>query len=47
MPATPVTEKRPLHAAVWGPVDQQSTEDREDVLVYSGEALKAPREWLS
>ncbi len=42
VPATPVTDKRPLHAAVWGPVDQRSTEDREDVLVYSGEALKAP-----
>jgi putative CocE/NonD family hydrolase len=42
VPATPVTDKRPLHAAVWGPVDQQSTEDREDVLVYSGDELKEP-----
>lgn len=42
VPATPVTDKRPLHAAVWGPVDQQSIEDREDVLVYSGEVLTEP-----
>jgi putative CocE/NonD family hydrolase len=42
VPATPVTPKRPLHAAVWGPVDQQATEDREDVLVYTGEVLKEP-----
>lgn len=42
VPASPVTPKRPLHAAVWGPVDQQSTEDRDDVLVYSGDVLREP-----
>lgn len=42
VPATPVTEKRPLHAAVWGPVDQQTIEDREDVLVYTGDVLAEP-----
>jgi putative CocE/NonD family hydrolase len=34
-PASPVTENRPLKAAVWGPVDQRATEDRADVLVYT------------
>jgi uncharacterized protein len=32
-PSSPVTETRPLKAAVWGPVDQRATEDRDDVLV--------------
>ncbi len=38
-PSSPVTEARPLKAAVWGPVDQGGTEDRDDVLVYSSETL--------
>jgi uncharacterized protein len=42
VPANPITEKRPLHAAVWGPVDQQSTEDRSDVLAYTGSPLSEP-----
>ena len=42
VPACPVTEKRPLHAATWGPVDQAPLETRDDVLVYTGEPLAAP-----
>jgi putative CocE/NonD family hydrolase len=42
VPACPVTEGRPLKAAVWGPVDQSANEDREDVLVYTGETLAEP-----
>jgi putative CocE/NonD family hydrolase len=41
-PSCPVTASRPLKAAVWGPVDQSATEDRDDVLVYTGEPLTAP-----
>ena len=41
-PSCPVTESRPLKAAIWGPVDQSATEDRDDVLVYTGEPLAAP-----
>ena len=41
-PSCPVTEARPLKAAVWGPVDQSATEDRSDVLVYTSEPLAAP-----
>jgi uncharacterized protein len=41
-PSTPVTEERPIKAAVWGPVDQSATEDRDDVLVYTGEPMTAP-----
>jgi hypothetical protein len=42
VPACPVTEARPLKAAVWGPVDQSANEDRDDVLVYTGETLAEP-----
>ncbi|MBX7207235.1 MAG: CocE/NonD family hydrolase [Verrucomicrobiaceae bacterium] len=41
-PSSSVTETRPLKAAVWGPVDQSTTEDREDVLVYTSEPMTAP-----
>ncbi len=41
-PACPVTDTRPLFAAVWGPVNQVSTEDRDDVLVYTSDALNEP-----
>ena len=41
-PSTPITEARPIKAAVWGPVDQSTTEDREDVLVYTSEPMTAP-----
>ena len=41
-PSSPVTETRPLKAAVWGPVDQRATEDRDDVLVYTSDALTEP-----
>ncbi|HQW30000.1 MAG TPA: CocE/NonD family hydrolase [Verrucomicrobiales bacterium] len=41
-PSCPVTETRPLKAAVWGPVDQSATEDRDDVLVYTSEVMNAP-----
>jgi len=41
-PSCPVTEARPIKAAVWGPVDQRATEDREDVLVYTTEVLTEP-----
>ena len=41
-PSCPVTEKRPLKAAVWGPVDQRANEDRDDVLVYTGKVLTEP-----
>jgi uncharacterized protein len=41
-PANPITEGRPIKAAVWGPVDQSATEDRDDVLVYSSEPMTAP-----
>ena len=38
-PACPLTEKRPIQAAVWAPLDQRSIEDRNDVLVYTSEPL--------
>jgi putative CocE/NonD family hydrolase len=41
-PSSPVTATRPLKAAVWGPVDQRATEDREDVLVYTSDVLTEP-----
>jgi putative CocE/NonD family hydrolase len=41
VPACPVTDQRPLHAATWAPVDQRSIEDRPDVLVYTSEPLTA------
>ncbi len=40
-PANP-TPSTPKKAAVWGPVDQSATEDREDVLVYTSQAIKEP-----
>jgi putative CocE/NonD family hydrolase len=42
VPASAVTDKRPLRSAVWGPTDQRPIEEREDVLVYTGDALAAP-----
>jgi putative CocE/NonD family hydrolase len=39
VPACPVTEMRPMKAAVWGPVDQSALEDRDDVLVYTSDVL--------
>jgi putative CocE/NonD family hydrolase len=41
-PSCPITEARPLKAAVWGPVDQSATEDRDDVLVYTSEPMVEP-----
>jgi len=41
-PSHPVTEARPIKAAVWGPVDQRATEDRDDVLVYTSEPVTEP-----
>ena len=41
-PACPVTETRPVKAAVWGPVDQSALEDRDDVLVYTSDVLTEP-----
>ena len=42
VPACPVTETRPVKAAVWGPVDQSALEDRDDVLVYTSDVLTEP-----
>lgn len=42
VPACPVTDSRPIKAAVWGPVDQAPLEDRDDVLVYSTPPLTEP-----
>lgn len=42
VPACPVTEARPLHAAIWAPVDQSSIEARDDVLAYSTGPLAEP-----
>ncbi len=42
VPASPVTDQRPLKAAVWGPVDQTPLESREDVLVYKSPPLTEP-----
>jgi putative CocE/NonD family hydrolase len=41
-PSNPITESRPVKAAVWGPVNQGATEDRDDVLVYTSEPMTAP-----
>jgi len=41
-PACPVTDARPIKAAVWGPVNQSALEDRDDVLVYSTGPLAEP-----
>ena len=41
-PSSPVTQARPLKAAVWGPVDQGATEDRQDVLVYNSQPMDEP-----
>ncbi|MBU6303047.1 MAG: CocE/NonD family hydrolase [Verrucomicrobia bacterium] len=40
-PADPAPST-PAKAAIWGPVDQGGTEDREDVLVYTSEPMTAP-----
>jgi putative CocE/NonD family hydrolase len=40
-PANPAPST-PGRTAVWGPVDQSATEDREDVLVYTSEPMTAP-----
>jgi putative CocE/NonD family hydrolase len=42
VPACPVTETRPMKAAVWGPVDQGALEDRDDVLVYTSDSFTEP-----
>ncbi|MBM4002463.1 MAG: CocE/NonD family hydrolase [Planctomycetes bacterium] len=42
VPACPVTDARPISAAVWGPVDQSILEDRDDVLVYSTSPVAEP-----
>lgn len=42
VPASPVTDQRPLKAAVWGPVDQSQLESRDDVLVYKSSPLTEP-----
>ena len=41
-PACPVTGTRPLHAAIWAPVDQSPIEKRDDVLVYTSPGLTEP-----
>ena len=41
-PSNPITETRLIKAAVWGPVDQSATEDRNDVLVYTSEPMTEP-----
>ncbi|MCB1064245.1 MAG: CocE/NonD family hydrolase [Verrucomicrobiae bacterium] len=41
-PSTPITETRPIKAAVWGPVDQGATEDRDDLLVYTSKPMTEP-----
>ena len=41
-PACPVTDARPRHRPTWAPVNQQKTEEREDVLVYTSEPLLKP-----
>jgi putative CocE/NonD family hydrolase len=40
-PANP-TPSTPQKSAIWGPVDQGATEDRDDVLVYTSEAMTEP-----
>ena len=42
VPACPITETRPMKAAVWGPVDQTQNENRDDVLVYTSDELQEP-----
>lgn len=42
VPACPMTETRPMQAAVWGPVDQSALEDRDDVLVYTSDTFTEP-----
>ena len=42
VPACPVTDQRPIKAAVWGPVDQGAIEDRDDVLVYTSKVMSEP-----
>ncbi len=42
VPACPVTQMRPLKAAVWGPLDQRALEDRDDVLVYTSDTFTEP-----
>lgn len=42
VPACPVTDKRPLSAATWAPVDQTAIEDRADVLVYTSAPFTEP-----
>jgi hypothetical protein len=42
VPACPITETRPIKAAVWGPVDQTQNENRDDVLVYTSDELQEP-----
>jgi putative CocE/NonD family hydrolase len=42
VPACPLSNKRPLRFATWGPVDQRSLEDRDDVLVYTSDELNEP-----
>ena len=41
-PACPVTDRTPLHAAHWAPVEQSVIEVRPDVLVYTSEPLTEP-----
>lgn len=41
-PACPVTAKRPLISATWGPVDQRPIEKRDDVLVYTSAPYTEP-----
>lgn len=41
-PACPVTAKRPLIAATWGPVDQRPIEKRNDVLVFTSAPYTEP-----
>jgi putative CocE/NonD family hydrolase len=42
VPASPITDQRPLKAAVWGPVDQTPLESRDDVLVYTSPTITEP-----
>jgi putative CocE/NonD family hydrolase len=41
-PSSPVTEKRPIQAGDWGPVNQSAGVDRPDILVFTSEPLAAP-----
>jgi putative CocE/NonD family hydrolase len=42
VPACPVSDQLPLHAAHWAPVEQGAIEDRADVLCYSTQKLTEP-----